>query len=170
MLNKDTEKDTKHYAEDIGGSVEETSATRSSSAKARHVYAVIYKTPPRHCIPYFPEEHEEEVLELYEELEDANNRVRREWEEYGDALGWDVEVSFDGGRNMWRVKDYEGLSTGVRVSIKECEVKMSGSEPAPEPTGPVPSEETCSLLGIGEGLCKVPIMARLLHQEYERVS
>ena len=122
--------------------VADTPTVEPKASKPRHVYAVIYETLARNCIPYYPEEHKEEVIELYEELGDANNRVRREWEEYGDALGWDVEVSFDGGREMWRVEDYEGLSTGVHVYIKEWEVRGPGSEPAPERTRPLPGEET----------------------------
>ncbi|TVY15059.1 hypothetical protein LARI1_G007032 [Lachnellula arida] len=107
--------------QDMNTTIETPTSNRLKErpAKPRHVYAVIYATLPRHCIPYSPEEHKEELLEPYEELGDANNRVRREWEGYGDALGWDVEVSFDDADNMWRVEDYEGLSTGVRVYIQE---------------------------------------------------
>jgi hypothetical protein len=111
------------------------------ASKLQHVYAVICETLPRNCVPYSPKEHKEEVLELYVELRDANNRVRKEWEDSGgNFTGWDIEVVFDAGYEMWRAEDYEGLCTGVHVYVKKMEVKGPASEPMGEWKRPLPGQ------------------------------
>ncbi|TVY82435.1 hypothetical protein LSUE1_G001395 [Lachnellula suecica] len=110
----------------------------------QRVYAVILKTLARTCIPYcYTDEETEDVLELYAGLDDANNRVLKEWEESDirDIYHWEVQNSFEAGREMWQAVDMYGEGAGVQVYVKEWEVKRPGSEPKREWKGPAPGGE-----------------------------
>ncbi|KAF4625113.1 hypothetical protein G7Y89_g13057 [Cudoniella acicularis] len=74
----------------------------------------------------------EEVLDLYLEKEDANNRVRRKWEEFcGDEDNFDtVEADFDGGSNEWSCEDGANETEGIKGYIRSMEILGPGSEPA----------------------------------------
>jgi len=101
-----------------------------------HVYAVMQATLPRLVSVYPPEEETESVLDIYMSLEDANNRVRNEWEDFGDA-DEDVEEGgykgdFDGVDNWWSYEDQGGEEEGIKVYIRAMDVQPPGSEPAKE--------------------------------------
>jgi len=95
-----------------------------------YVYAVMHTTIPR-LVSIYPEEEElDEVLALYATLEDANNRVRREWEEWREAGGFgDIEGGFDGANNWWSSEDHGGEEKGIRIWVKAWNVWPAGSEP-----------------------------------------
>ena len=93
----------------------------------QYVYAVMYNRVQLPC----PDEETDEVFALYSTLEDANNRVRREWEEWGEAGGFGgagTEGVFDGIGNWWSSEDDGGARRGIRIWVKVWNVWPEGSE------------------------------------------
>jgi hypothetical protein len=120
---------------------QEGSGPKPQDTKTMQVYAVMQTTIPRLVHVYPPEEETEEILDLYMSLEDANTRVRREWEEFEDGEeGEGIEGEFDGVDNWFEFEDEGGEQEGTKIYIKAWDVKPAGSETAREWKRPPPQE------------------------------
>jgi hypothetical protein len=101
--------------------------------KVQYVYAVMHTTIRGLTSIDREDEEPDEVLALYATLADANNRVRREWEEWREAGGFgDIEGEFDGVNNWWSSEDIGGEEKGIKIWVKIWNIWPAGSEPERE--------------------------------------
>jgi uncharacterized protein YneR len=90
---------------------------------------------------FYQDDDTTETLDIYATLEDANNRVRLEYEEYGGEVvgseGFECDMTGPG-PHCWGVED-TSEDEGIRVYVDEIVARGPGSEPARKWTIPLPS-------------------------------
>jgi hypothetical protein len=105
------------------------------------IYAVMRDTLRTGKGDYYQDDDARETIELYSTLEDANTRVRVEWEEWNGEASQHGLCDFDftsNGKHFWHMLDTPEIE-GVRVYIMERPVK--DSEPVRVWKRALPGEE-----------------------------
>ncbi|CAG8949181.1 hypothetical protein HYFRA_00004804 [Hymenoscyphus fraxineus] len=121
-------------------------ASSSSSSIPQHVYAVVsssMKVYPGEYGDYYGGDVERpEVVAVYSDLEDANRRVVREYEEWDGRVDpqEDNSFNFTGPSYEWQV-DADNVKGGMKVAIEKWTLYGPGSEPVKERKRLIPGEE-----------------------------